>query len=469
LSPYIYMKSPLLKKVLLSAFSLSILLIINGCGKTDTTTPATEATLLTNGVIANVTSTGAQSGGIITNNGGADVSAAGVCYSSSNQTPTISDSKTSDTPVTDPAGTKSYTSTITGLTAATTYYVRAYATNSAGTAYGSVVTFKTNDVTGILTSVSTLAGGIAGGFFDGSGASALFSNPQGVVTDAQGNVYVADGFNNRIRKVTPQGIVTTYAGDGNAGFLNGPAASAEFYAPQGIAIDAQGNLFVADLGNNVIRKISTAGVVSTFCGNGTRGYVNGADTLAEFNNPQGLCVDASGNVFVADRSNNLVRKITAAGVASNFAGSGAAYYFNGTGSDNAFNGPKGVAVDASGNIYVADAGNYCIRKITPAQVTSTLVGGPVQTTIVGSPAGIAIDSKGNLYISDQTGRILELTTGNVLYTLGGTYNTTGYVDGPGTTAKFNGPQGLAIDSKGNIYVADYNNNVIRTVVGVLAQ
>jgi len=467
LSPYIYMKSPLLSKVLLSAFSLSILLIINGCGKTDTTTPATEATILTNGVIANVTSTGAVSGGIVTNNGGADITAIGVCYSSSNQTPTTSDSKTSDTLKTDPAGTESFTSKLASLTAATTYYVRAYATNSAGTAYGSVVTFKTNNVSGINTVVSTLAGGIAGGFFDGTGPSALFANPQGVVADGQGNVYVADGFNNRIRKITPAGAVSTYAGDGNAGFSNGPAASAEFYAPQGIAIDAQGNLFVADLGNNVIRKISTAGVVSTFCGNGTRGYVNGADTVAEFNNPQGLCVDASGNVFVADRSNNLVRKITAAGVASNFAGSGAAYYFNGTGSDNAFNGPKGVAVDASGNIYVADAGNYCIRKITTGQTTSTLVGGPVQTTIVGSPSGISIDSKGNLYIADQTGRILELTTGNVLYTLAGTYNTTGYVDGTGAAAKFNGPQGLTIDNNGNIYVADYNNNIIRKVTGAI--
>ncbi|WP_183575408.1 NHL repeat-containing protein [Mucilaginibacter sp. X5P1] len=461
------MKSPLLSKVLLSAFSLSILLIINGCGKTDTTTPAVLATLTTNGLIVNLTSTGAQSGGVITNNGGADVTAAGVCYSSSNQTPTTSDSKTSDTPVTDPAGTNSFTSTLTGLTAATTYYLRAYATNSAGTAYGVVITFKTNNVTGINTTVSTLAGSIAGGFFDGSGPSALFANPQGVVADAQGNVYVADGFNNRIRKITPAGVTTTYAGDGNAGFLNGPAATAEFYAPQGIAIDAQGNLFVADLGNNVIRKISTAGVVSTFCGNGTRGYVNGADTLAEFNNPQGLCVDASGNVFVADRSNNLVRKITAAGVASNFAGSGAAYYFNGTGSDNSFNGPKGVAVDASGNVYVADAGNYSIRKITPAQVVTTVAGSPVQTTIVGTPAGISIDSKGNLYITDQGGRILEITTSNILYILAGTASTAGYVDGTGTAAKFSSPQGITIDNKGNIYVADYNNNIIRTVTGAI--
>ncbi|SDR93293.1 NHL repeat-containing protein [Mucilaginibacter mallensis] len=463
------MKSPLLSKVLLSAFSLSILLIINGCGKTDTTTPAVLATLSTNGLIVNLTSTGAQSGGVITNNGGADITLAGVCYSSSNQTPTTSDSKTSDTLVNNPAGTKSFTSTLKSLTAATTYYVRAYATNSAGTAYGAIITFKTNNVTGINTNVSTLAGSITGGFFDGSGASALFANPQGVVTDAQGNVYVADGFNNRIRKITSTGVTTTYAGDGNAGFLNGPAASAEFYAPQGIAIDAQGNLYVADLGNNVIRKISTAGVVSTFCGNGTRGYVNGAATLAEFNNPQGLCVDASGNVFVADRSNNLVRKITAAGVASNFAGSGAAYYFDGTGSDNSFNGPKGVAVDASGNVYVADAGNYSIRKISPAQVVTTLVGNPVQTTIVGTPAGISIDSKGNLYIADQSGRILEITTSKILYVLAGSANTAGYVDGTGTAAKFSSPQGLTIDNNGNIYVADYNNNIIRKVTGAIQQ
>jgi sugar lactone lactonase YvrE len=297
----------------------------------------------------------------------------------------------------------------------------------------------------------------------------LFSNPQGVVADAQGNVYVADGFNNRIRKITPTGDVTTYAGNGNPGFADGPAATAEFYAPQGIAIDAQGNLYVADIGNNSIRKISTLGVVSTFAGNGIRGYVNGAAATAQFNNPQGVAVDASGNVFVADRSNNLIRKITAAGVVSNFAGSGAAYYYNSTTNLSSFNAPKGVAVDASGNVYVADAGNYSIRKITAAGTATTIAGSPVQTTIIGSPSGISIDSKGNLYIADQGGRILEITAGNILYTLAGTANTSGFVDGNGVAAKFFSPQGLTIDNKGNIYVADYENNIIRKITGAIQE
>ena len=465
------MKSPLLSKIFFSAFGLSILLIINGCGKANSdSTPATLAVLTTDGLIANLTSTGAQSGGIITNNGGASITSSGVCYSATNQTPTTSDSKPSDPPAIDPSGTNSFTSTLSNLTASTTYYLRAYATNSAGTAYGSVVKFTTSaTLTAINTTVSTLAGGVAGGFFDGSGPSALFSNPQGVVADAQGNVYVADGFNNRIRKITPAGDVTTYAGDGNPGFADGPAATAEFYAPQGIAIDAQGNLYVADIGNNSIRKISTAGVVSTFAGNGTRGYVNGAAATAEFNNPQGVAVDATGNVFVADRSNNLIRKITAAGVVSNFAGSGAAYYYNSTTNLSSFNGPKGVAVDASGNVYVADAGNYSIRKITAAGTATTIAGSPVQTTIIGSPAGISIDSQGNLYIADQGGRILEITTSNILYTLAGTANTSGYADGNGVVAKFFSPQGVTIDNKGNIYVADYENNLIRKVTGAIQQ
>jgi len=462
------MKSPLLNRIFLSAFSLAVILFINGCDKGNSSlTPATVPVLTTNGLIVNLTSTGAQSGGIITNNGGADVITSGVCYSSSNQTPTTGDPKTNDARTIDPAGTTSFTSTITGLIASTTYYLRAYASNSAGIAYGNVVKFTTSgSVTSVTSTVTTLAGSVGGGYMEGTGTGALFSNPQSVVTDAQGNVYVADGFNNRIREVTPAGVVTTFAGDGNAGFSNGPAATAEFYAPQGLAIDAQGNIYVADIGNNVIRKIS-GGVVTTFAGNGLRGYVNGAGTVAEFNNPQGLAVDASGNVFVADRDNQAIRKITSAGVVSLLAGSGVPYFFDGTGTNSAFNSPSGVAVDTKGNVYVADLNNYCIRKVTQGGVVTTVAGGVVQTTLIGSPTGIGSDTKGNIYITDEGGRILEITTGSttdVLYVLAGSANTTGYVDGTGLQAKFNNPQGVAVDTQGNVYVADYNNNVIRKIV-----
>ena len=466
------MKSPLIKRVLLSAFGLSILLIINSCGKaTSAAAPGTLATITTNGLLANVTTTGAQSGGILTYNGGVSIIQAGVCYSSTNQTPTVTDSKTADSISYDPAGTEAFYSKISGLTPGTTYYLRAYATNSAGNAYGDVVKFTTSTtLTAVNTTVTTLAGSGVAGYAEGTGTGAMFYSPQGVTTDASGNVYVADGFNNRIRKITPGGAVSTFAGNGNAGFSGGPGATAEFYAPQGITSDASGNIYVCDIGNNVIRKITPAGVVSTFAGNGLRGYVNGADSLAEFNNPQGVTIDVNGNMFVADRSTIVIRKMNTSKLVTTFAGTpGVAGFYNATGTAAEFNTPNDVTTDPSGNIYVADLVNHAIRKMTQASVVTTFAGGPVQSTLLGSPTNITSDAKGNIYISDQTGRILEITTTNILYVLAGSFNTTGYVDGSGTTARFNNPQGLAVDAQGNVYVADYGNNVIRKITGAIQQ
>jgi len=467
----VLVKKPLLSNVLASLFFVSVITVISGCVKGgDTTSPVAVPVITTNSFIANLTSTTALSGGIITSNGGGSIETAGVCYSSTNQNPTTSDSFTADTLKQDVANTKTFTSNLKALSPSTTYYLRAYATNSAGTAYGSVVKFTTSaNLSAIITTVSTLAGspGPVGGFSNGSGAAALFNNPQGVVADAAGNVYVADGFNNVIRKITPTGDVSTYAGDGNAGLTNGPAAKAEFYAPQSLAIDAQGNIFVADVGNNVIREITAAGMVSTYAGNGMHGYINEINSLAQFNDPQGLCVDASENVYVADRVNNVIRKISAAGRVTRLAG----YYGIGPGLYNTsvdslalFNTPNSVAVDSKGNVYVADSKNYCIRKISSSGV-STLLGGSVQTTLIGTPVGVAVDAKDNLYIVDNSGRIIEFTTSNnVVYILAGSAGTSGYKDGSGASAQFNNPQSVTVDKQGNIYVADYGNNVIRKIV-----
>ena len=459
------MKTPLLAIIL----SISVAVLNTGCKKS---TPATNTppSLTTNDVILDVTSTTAQSGGTITSIGSSALTENGVCYSSSNATPTINDIK-----ATAPLISTSYSFTVnlTGLTPSTTYHVRAYATNAYGTSYGSVVTFSTSaTLSSVSGQVTTFAGSTTAGYSDGSGTAALFSNPAGMASDANGNIYVCDVFNNRIRKIAPDGTVTTIAGTGVAGNSDGPALSAQFYAPQGLAVDAQGNIFVADYGNSLIREIVAAtNTVKTYAGNGYVGYVDGdALKTAEFNGPSGVAVDANGNLFVTDRNNNMIRKITSAGVVSTIAGTKTPGYVNGTvnttGGYASFRNPSALVLDKDGNIYVADLGNSAIRMITPAAVVTTIAGGPGQTSLVGSSIALTIDAQGNFFIADESGRIIELTAAKVLYDLAGATNVAGYADGTGTAAQFNNPQGICITPSGSIFVSDFNNNMIRKVVVV---
>ncbi len=211
-------------------------------------------------------------------------------------------------------------------------------------------------------SVTTLAGSTAG-FLDATGASARFSNPQGMAVDASSNVIVADANNNRIRKVTPGGVVATLAGS-TLGFLDATGASAQFFNPFGVAVDASGNVIVADNGNQRIRKITPGGVVTTLAGS-TRGSSDATGASAQFSNPVGVAVDASGNVIVADYSNNRIRKVTPGGVVTTLAGSTQGF-FDATGTSALFLYPSGVAVDASGNVIVADTYNNRIRKVHQA-------------------------------------------------------------------------------------------------------
>lgn len=462
------MKTPVLSSILFISFF--VILFNTSCKKSPAA--ATNAPkVTTTDVILDVTSTSAQSGGTVTDVGSADLSANGVVYSTTNQTPTLTDSKT-----TDPLIVTSYTyeSPLTGLTPNTTYYVRAYATNAYGTGYGAVIKFTTSsNLASVNGTVTTFAGSITAGNANGTGTGATFNNPQGVAVDAAGNVYVADSFNNLIRKITPAGEVTTIGGDGTAGYQDGPAASSEFYAPQGLAVDAQGNVFVADYGNNVIRKITPDGTVSTFAGNTTAGYVDGVGSVVEFNNPAGICFDKQGNLIVADHNNNMIRRINPAGGVKLIAGTKTPGYINAA-VDSAksvtasFRNPVGVAVDANNNIYVADIGNNAIRKITPAVVVTTVGGGPNQA-VIGFPAGITIDAQGNFFISDESGRILELTAAGVLYNLAGATNVAGFADGAGSAAQFNVPLGITVDAQGNVYIADSNNNSIRKLVVTAVQ
>jgi sugar lactone lactonase YvrE len=457
------MKIPFFKAFLSALFVLVIL--VAGCKKSSTTTATTVTVpgLSTADLIINLTSTTAQSGGTITDEGNGTISANGVCYSTTNKTPTILNTKTSDAVVGSGTNVINFTSSLTGLTANTTYYLRAYASNSAGTGYGKVITFTTGaNISSVVVAVSTFAGNGTAGTADGTGTGAAFFKPQGITADASGNLFVSDSYNNTIRHITSAGVVTTLAGTGVVGYANGAGAVAQFYGPANLTVDAQGNTYVADFGNNVIRKITAAGVVSTYAGNGDAGYSGGNDPLASrFNNPTSVAIDGSGTMYVADRGNNVIRKITAAGVVSTFAGTKSPGYTDSTGTSAQFNQPNGVAVDAAGNVYVADQGNSAIRKITPAGRVTTIAGGPNQTDLLNYPTSLALDKDGNIFIADEGGRVLECTKTNVLYILAGTLNVAGFTNGDGTAALFSNPQAITVDANGNIYVADEDNNCIR--------
>ncbi len=323
----------------------------------------------------------------------------------------------------------------------------------------------------IYRNVTTLAGSGAFGAVNGTGSAATFHYPLGIAVDNSGNLYVSDQGNSLIRKITIAGVVTTLAGDGTKGNANGVGTAASFYDPYGVAVDASGNVYVADEGNNLIRKITSAGVVSTFAGSGVVGASNGIGTAATFNHPYGVAVDASGNVYVAEGANNLIRKITPAGVVTTFAGSGAKGSSNGTGTAASFYDPEGIAIDALGNVYVSDSGNEVIRKITPAGVVTTLAGSGAIGAANGTgtaasfnyPYGITVDITGNVYVIDQLGDLVrKISPAGVVSTFAGT-GAQGSADGIGTAAGFYDPAGVTSDIFGNVYVADSYNNKIRKI------
>jgi len=230
-----------------------------------------------------------------------------------------------------------------------------------------------------------------------------------LAVDSKDNVYVAVSSNNQIRKITSSGIINVFVGDGEPGFKDGTASVAQFNYPCGVAVDSSGNVYVADSYNERIRKITPAGVVSTLAGSGEEGFIDGSSSTAQFNTPCGVAVDSSGNVYVADSANHRIRKITPSGIVNTFAGSGKQGFKDGTGSTAQFNYPYGIAVNPKDNIYVADTYNCRIREITPAGVVSTLAGSGEEGFIDGSsdvaqfdyPMGISVDSKNNVYIADH--------------------------------------------------------------------
>jgi hypothetical protein len=325
--------------------------------------------------------------------------------------------------------------------------------------------------------VTTLAGlGGYSGANDGTGSAARFNGPRGVGVDTNGNVLVADTYNHTIRQVTRAGVVTTLAGSaGVSGTNDGTGNAARFYYPEGVAVDAAGNVFVADTYNHTIRKVTPAGVVTTLAGSaGNPGSADGTGGAARFNNPTGVAVDSAGNVFVAEWGNSTIRKVTAAGVVTTLAGSaGVSGTNDGTGSAARFNSPCGVAVDSAGNVFVADYGNDTIRKVSSAGVVTTLAGSAgTQGSADGMgsaarfflPYGVAMDSAGNVFVVDQYNHtIRKVTSTGVVTTLAGSAGNSGSADGTGIAARFYYPSGVAVDSAGNVFVADTHNNTIRKV------
>ncbi len=366
-------------------------------------------------------------------------------------------------------------------------------------------------------SASTLVAGSAGnsGSADGNGSAATFSSPAGMAFDSAGNLYVVDSGNSTIRKITPNGDVTTLAGSpGVTGSADGLGSNARFLQPWAICVDHNnGNIYVTDVPNNNVRMITPAGNVTTIAGaTGVQGTADGIGTNAQFNNPYGIAIDSAGNLYVADKSNNTIRAITPGGSVSTLAGVGTTFgYADGTGGTARLSSPMGIAMDANGDILVADNQNSVIRKVTSAGVVTTLAGAyPVSGASDGlgaaatftSPWAIVVDSNGNVYVADTqnhairkitpdgvvttvssaftsvtalaidssdvlyvaNGRAVEkVTTSGVITLLAGSIGNIGHANGIGAAATFNYIGGLTVDTQGNVYVSDTYNSMVRKI------
>ncbi len=321
----------------------------------------------------------------------------------------------------------------------------------------------------LSTVVSTFAGDGTPGFLDGTGLNARFSQPSGLIVDAQDNLLVADRNNNRIRKITPEGVVTTIAGTGEQASVDGNGVLAKVHRPTGIFV-AQGIIYFTEGTAAKVRMIALNGDVTTIAGSGNTGYVEGAAATAEFRFPTGIVKDSQGNLFIADFSNNVVRKISS-GVVSTFAGDGTSNYSDGTGLAAQFNATWGITIDPQDNLYVSDFFNNRIRKITPLAVVTTLAGGdvgfldgPASTAKFDLPYGVALDKDKNIFISDGTnGSIRKLSTDGNVTTIAGNGTRGTIINGVGTATRFSRVFGIAVNSKGEIFVSDVDNAVIRKI------
>lgn len=333
------------------------------------------------------------------------------------------------------------------------------------------------------TVVSTYAGTGLSGYADGDTATCRFKSPDGICIDPAGNLFIADGDNHCIRKISQDGQVTTYAGTGVAGYADGPDSVAQFRTPFDLCSDAMGNLYVSDFENQYIRKITPEGMVSTVAGSGIAGYVDGPAMIAEFNYPRGIVTDQSGNLYVSDSWNHRVRKIDVNGAVSTYAGGGNIFgvqsvseFKDGSDTSARFYTPCGLSIDAAGNIYVADAYNHRVRKIDPSRQVTTVAGsgssgatgggfldGDTATARFNTLTELHVSMSGAIYVSDTYNNRMRLIQDGMVSTLAGS-GVAGYLDGIDSVAKFNHPRGVIPDEPGNsLLVCDGNNRRIRRV------
>jgi len=313
------------------------------------------------------------------------------------------------------------------------------------------------------------------GSTDGTGTTACVHSPAQMAIDDAGNIIFADGGSNKIRKISTSGVVTTIAGSGVCGSANLNGSAASFCSPVAVAVGPAGDIFVSDFDNNLIRKIDTAKNVTTYAGNIPNGCnsppTGGIGPAADFCSPAGIAVDSSGNVYVADRDNNEIRKIAASNQnVTIFAGGGSCGSVNGSGVSASFCAPSGMIIDGNNNLYITDTTSKKIRKVDSSQNVTTIAGsgggnvldGTATTAQFLTPKSLSMDVIGNLFVVDslQIRKIDPL--GNVTTFAGN--GVSGYRDGPAKFARFTDPLGIIVDSAGNILVSDSGNNLIRKIV-----